>query len=351
MPVAYIPNRERSVLFAAKGETTEGTDSTPVGTIDTLSTVDSPHPFTPQFDSAEYRPHSTSFTRRKNIITIQQWNVTTKWWMCGPNSVGAAAHLVNGFAAQSALYCAAGAQMVVVGTTTSITFSPATTTQLVTPSPPATPQTTPMCGPATIWAAYDGSLLHKATGCWGNVVIEGSVNTGVTATFTGTGLYAAPTAATIANYAADALPRPIFRGITGTITGASTAYTPVIQSFKHDFGMTATRITDGNAATGLKRMLAGDRNPTLQLVIAMDTDSTSTEPYATLYADMAAAQTHAVTFKIGVGATTVATHTYGQAQLLKITPGVLNGYGILTLDYKLQNSVNETDWSIAYAAT
>jgi hypothetical protein len=340
--MAYTPSRERPTYVVAKKETTEGTDAAPVGGTDDLISINAPNPMQAQFDQVQYRPHSVSFTQRKDLTTVELWQFDTEFWMCGSASNGVSA--VNGFAAQEALLLAAGNQETIVAAT-SLTFQPATIAQLG-----AFSAVSPKCGSATVWAS-DGTYLRKAPGAWGNMVITGAPTTGVVAKFTGMGKYNAPTAAGIGGWVGDALTRPVFKGVTATITPAGgSAYIPVLKSFTFDMGADIQRVTDANATTGLNRILYADRLPTLEVVIGLDDDTASNLTYINLLANWDAGTTHALTWKAGVGAGNVMTFTFPQAQIKSVADGIDTGLRTATIKYKLQHSTNEAEWTLGYAA-
>lgn len=345
--MSYTPSRERIAPVLVKAESIEGTEATSMsGSSDALLTVDSPNVASPSFDLIPYRPHSATLTRPKDLIGPQMTNVSLSFWMAGSGQ--AASRAVAGFDAIAALWTAAGARLTASSGTT-LTFSPATIAQLGTIS-----NSSPWAGPATIQAEMNG-VLHKTTGVRGNMRMTGSPRSGVVCTFTGMGFYFLPTIGTISGFVPPSLTYPIMRGANvATITEGSKVFAPVLQSFTFDTGSDTQRIESINAETGIARHITIDRNPTLELTIAMTTAAeangaagTGVIGYPGFFSNWSGTTTHAVSITFGTGTGRVCTLSVPFGQITNITHGVTNGVRTMTIAYKCTNATADAEWSLA----
>jgi hypothetical protein len=341
--MAFTVNRASYLAVGVKKETTEGTDSVPVGATDDLLCYTNANPGEQTVERIQLQPFGATMTKPHGIMGAQFGEINLEFLFQPSGTAGTSA--VNGYASIAALLQAAGCkETLVVGTPNSLVYAPATVTQLGTPS-----AVSPKCGPCSIYAEHDG-LMNQYVGTWGNLVISGSPNTGLVAQFAGRAQYVAPTVATLSGWTGGTNRAAAFRGIGCTITpSGGSAYTGVVKSFKHDFGVAIDNITDCNNSTGLHGILFGDRKPTVEITIAADKDGSAALTYATMYANLAAGTQHAVAWTLGTVSGSKIAFAATQLDLISIRKGVDGHHRTITLQYEVVNSTPEADFSYTLA--
>lgn len=332
----FTVSRTRIAPVMAKVETTYGTDPTPAAGTDDVLTYDSPVPGGITSNRMEMRQHSSSFTRQTDFITSRFSTMRFKTMAQGSGTRGTAT--VNGFAGLGALMQACGVtQTVTAGTTGSVTWAPSTVGNLKS---------------ATVYANHHG-YIHKMTGGLGNVVMSASSRSGIEMDFNLTGIYNAPAAvSTTFNSWTGGTKRAVpFLGLSTPLTinnGAS--YTAnVFKSFRFDLGAQTEIIENCNDSTGVESIVMIDRNPTLQVVIAMDTYASAAVTYDEWWTDLFSSgpTTHAVSWKLGTtGSGNAFLFSFPTCQVVNVTPQANGGHREIVVDYKVQHTTAETEWLI-----
>jgi hypothetical protein len=321
----------------AKLETTYGTDSLPVGGTDDIKTYDSAVVAQPNAERFEFRPHSSSFTRQSDIIAMRWVDLTFRTLLetSGVNgSIG-----VNGFAALDALLSAcACTSTTLVGPPAQIVYKPSTIAALES---------------ATVYVNHSAHV-HKVPGAIGNCILSGNPRGGIQADFRMQGLYVAPVAVgTLFNGWTGGTKRAQpFLGLTlPTINNGSALTAFVFRSFTHDFGVQIIRIENANDATGFEAAIVIDRNPTLELVLAVNHHASTVITYDEWFTDWLSSgpTTHNISWTHSSGTNAIA-FSYPTAQLIQ--PNIRDNGGIrdFMLQYKLQNVTAESEWSITMGA-
>jgi hypothetical protein len=179
--MAFTLSRQRIAPVIAKVEATYGTDPIPAGGTDDVLTIDTPVPYNPMFETFEFRPHGSTFTRQLDIIGQRVGEFDVQFLLQGSGTRGTAA--INGFAGLGALLqCCAMTQTVNGGT--SIVFTPSTIAAMKSTS---------------IQMESNGAL-NEINGAQGNLTIRGDSRTAPTCRVRGMGLYVAPSLGSISGW-------------------------------------------------------------------------------------------------------------------------------------------------------
>lgn len=357
MPAStFTPSFEVCAAALCKQEAVYGTDPTPVAGTDDLKIYQNPNPITEALEFISLGAHRDVISNiSKDIIGRKLANVNIRTNLTGGTGAGTnvmpatapatVGNSENGFLSQMALWNAAGADVTVNGTT-DITLTPALKSHLYSISsvndPATTYDTSPFYGAATIWAMTEGTTM-KVRGVRGNIVLTGTSSTPPTVDFTGQGLYSAPIgSSTLANWSGGTEYSTVMRETTTTINNGGGAYTPVLQSMRFDLGNRVVAVADvagGTGTNGLYQIMITERNPTLQLVLLMDEDTTANLVYADFYADKLAQTTHDVAILHDDGGASIAGNQiqfdFDEAQITQVSLGGSEGLRTLTVDYRL----------------
>lgn len=329
--MAFTICRASIAPVMCKLEASYGTDPTPAAATDDLRTYNSSIVADVDVERFAFDSHSQSFTNPPDIIGARRVNVTLNTLWQGSGTLGTIA--VNGFAALDALMSACASTSTAVAVT-SITYKPSTVAAMES---------------ATVWINHHG-YIHKVNGLLGNIVMRGNPRTGVELAFRGMGKYVAPVAVSTTFDAwtgGTQRARP-FLGVACTINNGA-AYTPVLKSFEFDMGVRVEQVDDANNATGLWGFLVTDRNPTLRVRLAADTDGSAAITYDEWYTDLFSSgpTTHAVAWTVGAGLTgNSSAFSFPTAQLIEVKHAVENGHRVVDALYKLQHATAESEWSI-----
>lgn len=335
--MAYTHNLGFVAPVMAKRESTIGSDSTPTGGTDDVLTYSSPNPFSMGLEKVVLDPHRSSLTSGSQDIPTQRvWNIGFQFALQGSASAGSSA--VNGYAGIAALLTSCGLKETTVAST-SLTYAPATLTQLQTPS-----GTSPKCGSATVWGEYHGKL-HKATSVWGNIVFSGGPRGLINCAYRGMGKYSDPTHASISGFTGGTNRAQAAVGTTMTLTrSGGSAYTPRLVSFSMDIGNRYIVAEDMNSPTGLHSIVPVRRFPTFTCRIGLNGDDGSNLDYEQIYADCTTPTDHAISLIHGSGTGRVWTFTAATAQPLSITP-VGDDLRMIDITYKLYSTTAEGEYS------
>jgi plastocyanin len=306
-----------------------GTGSTtPVGGTNDLLTSGNPIKFQPNVSFINIRQHSSAYTKRQGIPARRFWDVTMQAYMQGSGSAGTIA--VNGYTAIDALMRSAAINVAAAAGT--IVYTPATITVAGTAK-------------CEIWNENHG-LLHKAQNCQGNIVWEGVPTDGMKMTYTGRGDYQVPSEASISGFTGGTDRAEAFLNIAGTVTSASGTYAPVISRMSFDRGIQLGQVDDANSSTGLRENFIRDANPTLTMVMAADSDNAATLLYSEWFNDWTNKVTHSVVFTQGTATANRCRFTFPQAQIQRLSKSEGDGYGLVTVEYGITHSTDNTEFQI-----
>lgn len=328
--MAITPSIAQILQCVAKVETTYGTDAAPTGGTDDALLIDSPTPFTPNISFIRARDHGTEFTRRKGTPAKRKYDVRVQFRTQGSGAAGATA---NGFSGQDALVQAAGITST-KNAGTSIVWTPAARASLKS---------------ATVWTSEDG-VRRKSQGVYGTLTMSGAPDGFVLSTFEGNGLYNAVedgANGTISGYTGGTARAEAFLNAAGTINNGSSMTSWVFDSFTFRTGSTNGDVDDANSSTGLNRLIFTDRDPDVEIVVMLDTDSSATIPFKTFEANLLAQTTHALTFSWGT-TPNKCTVSIPTAQLAGLRPDVKNGYRIARVQYVAQHATNNSEFSFTW---
>lgn len=338
MAVATL-STSRLVAAVAKVESAYGDaigTTAPAGGTDDVTLIDSENPVSVQIGTQRVQPHTSSFTKTaKDLITTQLAQVTMQGLVQAP---AALATVDNGWNGQSALFQSCGITQA-VGTPGSgnITLTPSTKAALKS---------------AGIKVEMDGAL-HNLTGVYGTALtISADTATNVKPrwSYTGLGLYEAPSLSTISGVTAPDRAESIL-GATATITpSGGAAYGNadglILDGFSFSISPTVGQVTSVLDATGIERLLHVNRDPTLSVTIAMDLRSAATVSYDDLFPDLTGSTDHAVNILWGT-APLEWEITVPTAQLVAISPpSTKNGYRVITLTYNLRHATANSEWEM-----
>lgn len=325
--MAFTISRAKIAPVLCKVESTYGTDSTPTGASDALWTVDATT-VEPNIVPIDFDTNSSSFTRPPGQMGAAEMGLGFSFMLEGSSAPGTT-HPIG-----DVLQCC-GITETASGTV-SVTYTPAAISVLKS---------------ATAWAELHG-VIHKVTGMYGNVSMSGNPRDGIRCTFNGRGLFQEATQGTIASFTPGTLRAKAFLNVTTTLTpSGGSAYTPVFQSFTFNRGASIQQVEDAVDSTGLDSLLFEDADPSLEMVIALDTDSGANLRYAgtaaqSMFRHLREVTTHAVAFSFGSVAGNQIAFSFPQAQLRSIRPGRRNGYNIVTLQYAVRHSTANSEFSI-----
>lgn len=239
-----MPLLSRKRLILVKAETTYGTDSSPVGSDALLVRNLDITPLSGDLVSRDLiRPYLGNYDQ---LIAKTSVGISFEVELAGSGTAGTAPKY-------GAILKACGMSETVVAST-SVTYAPVSAS----------------FSSATIYFNVDG-ILHKLTGCRGDLTMNCTVGAIPTLQFTMTGVYNAPTdtAAPTVTYAAQASPL-IFR--QGNTSGFSFfSYSGVLQSVEFNL---ANSLVYRELVGGTKETLLTDRKPAGTVMIEAPTIAT-----------------------------------------------------------------------------
>ena len=197
---------------------------------------------------------------------------------------------------------------------------------------------------------------HKVivTGLYGNVVFEGRAGEALTLDFDMKGQYAKGTdeaLPTDAVYPTDNKVLVQNESLTITPLGSS-AYTPIVRSFRFDVGNQIIERRDMNSARGLYGIFVSDRRPTLELVIEVDTFA-NIDPFDHMSDETTGVTTtHGVHFTHG-GSTSDPNQTkfsFNKCQLTNVQYQDDQGIRTYALSYNLTPDADDDDFRIDFGS-
>lgn len=324
--MAFTPSRQRIAPMVAKVESSYAVDPTPAGGTDDVLAIESPTPYNPEYERFEFRPHGSTFTRQLDIIGQRVGTFDAQCLLQGSGTRGTAA--INGFAGMSALLQCCGITQT-VNASTSIVFTPSTIAALKS---------------ATIYFEANGAL-NKVNGAYGDLTIRGDPRSAPTCRVRGLGKYVAPALGTISGWVGGTNRAVANLGVSGTINNGA-AYTPVFLSYEFNTGNQIDRLPDMNDSTGLKSLVFGDRNPTLRISVALDTDGAAGVAYSEWFADIVSQTPHALAWSVGTATGNTIAFSFPTAQPIAVRHTGVASVNALDLTYKIQHAAAESEFSI-----
>ena len=134
---------------------------------------------------------------------------------------------------------------------------------------------------------------------------------------------------------------------SSTLNNGTLNYVAVLKSYRFALGAVIEPVEDANSSTGLKTLVYTDRSPTLNVVVALDTQAAGANimTYPDWYADLFASTTHAVGWTQGAagdGKTII--QSFPTAQVVNVTPQADGGKRALSIDYKVQHATDNSEW-------
>lgn len=326
----------RLVAMVAKVESTYGTDSSPAGGTDDVTLIDSENPVSVSIGTQRIQPHTSSFTKTaKDLITTQLATVRCSGLMNYPATL---ATIDNGWNGMAALFRSCGITQT-VGTPGSgnITLAPSTKAALVS---------------ATAKIDLDG-VVHTVAGMYGTS-LEIAADTGANVkprwTYSGLGLYAEPAIGTLSSVTAPDRASSVLDATCTITPSGGSAYNEanglVLDSFRLRIPVSVGQVNSVLAATGVAQLLHTDRDPMLDVTIAMELNDSANLDYEDIHGDLIGSTDHLVNILWGTnpGKWEITVPT---AQLVGISaPSTKNGYRIVTLTYNLRHATANSEWEM-----
>lgn len=338
------PNLTKKTLILVKAESVYATDawggSPPAGSYTGAGSTayliwDEINPLTPDTAIVSQQSVRAAFSKNQDLVGRQLWNLRPKTMlMCSPGY-----HEVAGLKAGnsptagvppffSALLRAC-ALSETISTSASVIYQP--TSSVFTSAS------------SYVWA--DG-LRHKVLGLFGTVVFEGKAGEGIMLSFDMKGNYAEPTDVAIpsATYPSDN--KVLVQNEALTITPAgSSAYTPIVRSFRFDVGNQIIERRDMNSSRGLYGLWITDRQPTLELVVEVDTKA-NFNPWGDMSNESTGVnKLHKVIFTHGSTPNSVR-FTFRELQLTNVQYQDDQGIRTYNLSYNITSQADNDDFKI-----
>jgi hypothetical protein len=178
---------------------------------------------------------------------------------------------------------------------------------------------------------YADGYKHVVTDAFGTFTMEANAAEGMKCTFDMTGIYAAPTVAAIPTLTYETQKAVSFVSASATIAGV----TIVLKSFRLTYGGVVSERLDANAASGLKGLIVTDRNPTVEMVVEVDT------ALRNYFADLTAATTLALNWQIGTVSGNRVQFQVPEAQLTQIPYGDSNSIRTHNMTFRVQSATDD----------
>lgn len=360
--MAVTPNLTRKTLVLAKRESTYGTDATPgfVGSNSCAMLLwDETNPIQIDTKILDQQVVRASFSKYPDLVGRSLWMIKPKTMLMtspggshvspdvGPSTgdncgdVGEAGsppffgHLLRACALKET-----------VNSSSSVIYSPLSSN----------------FSSASVYVWADG-VKHISTGVYGTSVFEGRAGEGIDLTFDMKGLYpsAGPQTSAIptsVQYPADSKKlvekesltmssgyvAPVSQGPQTPVTG------PITRSFKFDLGVNVIERADMNSPFGLFGLWPTDRKPTLDLVIEVENNLSTTSPYVNpwsiLTSGSSALQT--ITFTHGSTVANRSEFVFTSCQLRQVQYQDDQGVRTYSLSFNLVSTIDDGDYTIRF---
>jgi hypothetical protein len=327
--MAFTISRSKKAPAIAKIETTYGTDPTPTGAANAFHTIDSAVTAAPNVSRIDFNVHGSSFTRPVGQIGARTMGQRFNFMLEGKSGSPGTAHPTG------AVLRSCGMAEALSGTI-SVTYSPQAMVSMES---------------STIVVEHDG-VLHETNGWYGNIRMVAGPRDGIRCSVDGRGLFKEPSQGTIASHTPGVLNAKAFLSVGLTITPlGGSAYTPVLKSWTFNRGIVIEDVEDANSATGINRLLITDADPSIELVVALDTDASANLKYAgtatnAIYENLQNARTHAVAFSHATGSAGNKIAFSGPTlQLVNAAPTPGGGHRNVTLSYAGRHATANSEFS------
>lgn len=303
----------RKLAAAAKIETTYGTPPAFNQATDALLLYENQNPIQVEPNVIDIVPIRPSFTKVKSIIGRQLYRFSGVTFLQGPENLGAGTPWRFG-----PLLRACGLQQT-VNAASSIIYAPRSSNF-----------------ESLAMELYMDGYKHVMAGAYGTVTFEAAAGEGMRCTFDMTGLYAEPTVVAIPAQTLETVKAPTFVSASAFIAGQAV----VLKSVRFTLGVAVSERLDANAANALAGLIITDRNPTVEMVVEVDTF------FRNYFADLTAATTHALSWTLGTTSGNRTVFSFPQAQLTAHPYGDSNSIRTFNLSYKIQHSTDEAEFQI-----
>ena len=326
--MAFTISRSKKAPAICKIESTYGSDPTPTGAADAFHTIDSAVTAAPNVSRIDFNTHGTSFTRPVGQMGARTVGQRLNFMFEGAGTSAGTAHTTTAL-----LRCCGLLETVSAGV--SVTYAPQTIIGMES---------------STLVVEHDG-VLHETNGFYANIRMVAGPRDGIRCSVDGRGLYQEPLQGTIDGHAPGTLLAKAFLNVGLTITpSGGSAYTPVLKSWSFNRGVVMEDVEDANSTTGINRLLITDADPTIELSMALDTDSGANLTYAgtattAIFENLQNATTHAVAFSHAAGGTGNTLAFSGPTlQLVNAAPAVAGGHRNVTLSYAARHATADTEF-------
>lgn len=181
--------------------------------------------------------------------------------------------------------------------------------------------------------AYLDGYRHQIPDAFGTFTMEAAAGEYCKVTFELTGLYIAPTVVAIPSQTFELDKAPAFKSAACTIAGE----TVVLKSFRLVWGTERTERRDANAANAVKGISITDRNPTLNMVVEVDT------ALRNYFNDVSTTDTVPVLWQVGTDVGNRVKFNVPQAQLLANPYGEADQLRTFDLNFKVQHTTDNAE--------
>lgn len=272
------PNLSRKLLALCKTETTSGTNAFGGSALSNIAAADhyeggnsyaqllwdETNPLSLDTEVVEQQSVRASYSRNQDLIGRQLWNFRPKTMLMssvGHSSAGGGAltGTDTGIKGEPPFYShllrACALEESYPGNSSSVIYKPRS-------------KDFESCS-AAVWA---DTHFVGLTGLFGNLTIEGRGGEGISLDFDMKGNYSEPEHTSIPTTTTYPLDGKTLIQNEGIIINAGNEnYQPIIRSFRFDLGNQIIERRDMNSGRGLYGLFVADRNPTLEIVIEVDT--------------------------------------------------------------------------------
>lgn len=204
---------------------------------------------------------------------------------------------------------------------------------------------------ATAYVFADG-IRHIITGMYGNCVFTGAAGEGIEMAFDMKGSYLDPTVTAIPSsvvYPADQKAIMKSSGMTmtrvaGYNDGAYRNLPPIARSFKFDLGVQVIERKDFDSPVGLLGLWITNRKPTLNLVVEVEQNLVSFNPWASL----GGAETMTIQLTHGATSPNRCRFFWRETQLRNVQYQDDQGIRTYALDYSLTSAADDQDSMLTF---
>lgn len=317
----YNLTRKTSVL--AKIETTYGTDPGITGAANAMLLFDEVNPYQRDTKIVQKDVVRSSFTKYPDLVGRTLSMVKMKTVLMGSGTAGSApffAPLLKACGLSEASGSSGGGSYV---------------------------QYKPVSG--SFSSAYIGvyaqELLHKVGGAYGTFTMEGRAGEAVDVSFDFKGLYTAASTSSVPTLTLPTDRKVLMESENLDFSSTTGSYVPIVKSFRFDRGVQIIERGDFNASKGLGALLITDSRPTLNLIVEVQ-NTLANKNFETILDNATVADR--ITWTHGSVAGNKAVFTINDPQLVNVQYQDDQGVRTYALDYKLQNTTAEGEFTIDF---